>query len=236
MINDLMFDLFLPDSLDLMKSSFYSMKVFKYILIGLAVIVLAVITVNIFAPSKMQIEKSIIINAPASAVYEEVADFHNWGKWDPWKKADPNMTGEYSGPDKGEGATWTWQSETQGNGVQSIVEARSNEYIKTSLEFDSWEGTNYAEWFFEDSEQGVKVSWTIDGAESPFMFRFFNLMMEPMVGGMYDQGLASLKELAESKPAETPEPEETEVVEMDSDSSDTDADMSESEEMESASE
>lgn len=207
----------------LMKSNISSMKIMKYLLIGVAVIVLAFLTINIFAPSKLMVEKSIVIDAPASVIFEEVNDFHNWGKWDPWKQADPNMQGQYSGPDKGVGATWTWESETQGNGTQKIVESRENEYIKTSLQFTDWDGMNYSEWFFEESENGTKVTWNMDGAENPFMFKFFNLIMKPMVEGNYDLGLSNLKELAENKEVFEEVPVPAEELTMDADSSVSDS-------------
>jgi hypothetical protein len=175
------------------------MKIFNYIIIGLLVILLSFLMINIFAPEKLVVEKSIVIEAKASDVYEEVIDFHNWGKWDSWKQADPNMQGSYSGAEKGEGAVWEWKSESQGNGRQEIVEAIENEYIKTSLSFTNWEGMNYSEWYFEESDSGVKVTWTMDGAESPFLFKFFNLIMKPMVETNYVKGLNNLKDLTEKK-------------------------------------
>ena len=177
------------------------MKAMKYILIGLGVVVLAFLSVNIFAPGKMQVEKSIVINASASAVYDQISDFRNWKKWDPWQQADPNLIGEYGNGGKGRGATWTWKSESQGNGKQEIIEVRENEYMKTSLNFDGWDGTNYSEFILEDSDNGTKVTWTMDGAENPFLFKFMNLIMEPMVGGNYVLGLNNLKEVVENNKA-----------------------------------
>lgn len=177
-------------------------KILKFIFLGIlsliGVAILAFITVNIFAPGKMQVEKSIVIDAPASAVYTEISDFRNWKKWDPWQQADPNLKGEYGKGGKGLGATWTWESETQGNGKQEIIEVKENEYMKTSLNFEGWDATNYAEFILEDSDNGTKVTWTMDGAENPFFLKFMNLIMEPMVGGNYELGLQNLKEVVEN--------------------------------------
>ena len=35
------------------------------------------------------VQRSILIEAPPSRVYDQIVDFHNWTRWSPWEGIDP---------------------------------------------------------------------------------------------------------------------------------------------------
>lgn len=181
------------------------MKALKIIGIILVVILGLYVAAAVIAPSSMFIEKSVVIEAPASAVYPNVSCFRNWEPWNPWDAMDSTNTNEYSDQECGVGAWYTWSGEATGTGRQDLLEARENEYIKTKLVFSQAPEPQTSEWYFEETEEGTKVTWNYIGTETDFMGRPGNLLGEYFLGMQYESGLATLKEYVESNPiAETP--------------------------------
>src|SRR6184192_2987520 len=80
----------------------------KKILIGLAVIVVVLVVIIALQSSTYHVERSTTINAPASVVFAQVNDFHNWNAWSPWAKMDPAMKQTFEGAPAGTGAIYAW--------------------------------------------------------------------------------------------------------------------------------
>ena len=175
------------------------MKILKYILAGLFAIAGLLLIVSAFLPAKVNVLRSTTINAPGASVFEEVNNFKNWDKWSPWKAIDPEMEQTFSENSEGVGAWSSWISK-EGNGKQTIVESRANEFIRTQLEFEGWDSEDFSDFNFKDSAESTIVSWSFEGGEMPFYFRLMGIMMTGMIEKEYDNGLANLKILCESKP------------------------------------
>lgn len=177
------------------------MKVLKYIGIGLVALIAVYLIISAFMPAKMSTVRTVVINAPASSVFEEVNEYKNWNKWSPWYAMEPTMEQTYSEPSAGQGAWTSWKGKEMGEGKQTIVESRANEYIKTELEFGDWDSKNYSDFTFRDSAGATVVEWGFEGSEMPVYARMMNLMMKGMLDKEFDNGLASLKKVAEEKAA-----------------------------------
>lgn len=175
------------------------MKILKWIGIVLLVLFLLFVLINVFAPKKLEVTRSIEMDAPANMIYNVINDFKNEPKWSPWIQQDPSMQVTLSDNTSGVGATSTWTSETMGDGRQEIVESAKARSIKTKLNFEGFDGDNYANWTFEPNGDKTKVSWGMNGAENPFFTRFFNILMKGSIQDNYDEGLASLKQMVEAR-------------------------------------
>lgn len=181
------------------------MKVFKVIGVILVVLIGLYAVVAIIAPASLKVEQSTIIDASPSEVYPHVACFKNWEPWNPWDAMDSTNTNEFSEQACGVGAWYTWNGQQTGSGRQDILEATENEYIKCKLVFSMDPKPQTSEWFFEEVEEGTKVTWNFIGTEASFFNRPMNLIGEFFLEQAYTAGLASLKEVVESMPtAETP--------------------------------
>ncbi len=181
------------------------MKVLKVIGVILVVLIGLYLVAAIVAPAALVVERSTVINAPASQIYPHVVCFKNWEPWNPWDALDPSNKNEYSGEECGVGASYSWEGEQTQTGTQDIVEVIENEYIKTTLVFGGTPEPQVSEWFFEETEEGTKVTWNFIGTEVSFFNRVSNLIGDYFLGMAYENGLASLKEVAESTPvAEEP--------------------------------
>src|ERR1700730_16036842 len=77
------------------------------ILIVLAAIVIVFAAVVAMQPSEFRSVRSATIAAPASDVFAQVNDFHNWDAWSPWAKIDPAMKQTFEGAPAGSVAIYT---------------------------------------------------------------------------------------------------------------------------------
>lgn len=177
-----------------------ALKIVGYILLVLFGIYLVA---AVIAPSSLRIEKSIVVNVSPAAVYPHVVCFDKWEPWNPWDAMDPTNTNEYSENQCSVGSSYSWKGEQTGAGTQTLVEATDNEYLKTSLVFTEAPEPQTSEWFFEGTEEGTKVTWNFIGTETSFFKRPMNLMGEYFLNMAYESGLAALKQVAESSPAES---------------------------------
>jgi len=76
------------------------------------------------------------VKAPAQAVFELIADFHNWRKWSPHERLDPAMKTSFSGPSQGAGAVYAWDgNEAVGAGSARIAEAVAPQRLVVDFDF-----------------------------------------------------------------------------------------------------
>jgi effector-binding domain-containing protein len=178
------------------------MKTLKIIGIIFLILIGIYVVAAIVAPATLKVEQSTVVEVSPAQVYPHVACFKNWEPWNPWDAMDPTNTNEFSEQSCGVGSWYSWNGEQTGQGRQDILEARENEYIKCSLVFGMDPTPQTSEWFFEEVEGGTKVTWNFIGTEASFFQRPMNLMGEYFLTKAYTSGLTSLKEVAESSPAE----------------------------------
>ena len=87
------------------------MRILRGILFSLLGLLLLLLIVSFFLPSKVNVTRSATINAPADRIFAEVNDFKNWHKWMPWSEKDPTMKFIYDATTAGKGAGYCWKSE-----------------------------------------------------------------------------------------------------------------------------
>jgi hypothetical protein len=176
----------------------------KIILLSLLAIVVIFVIVVAMQPEDFKVTRSATIAAPAATVFAQVNDFHKWEAWSPWAKIDPNSKATYSGPESGPGASFAWAGNNEvGEGRMTIKESQPNDRILVDLQFiKPFAANNLAEFTFKPQGDQTQVTWTMSGKNN-FMFKAFSLFMncDKMVGPQFEKGLASMKAIAEAKPA-----------------------------------
>ena len=174
---------------------------------------IALIGVAVFAscsPTEYRVERSSTIDAPAKLVFDQVNNHKLRDAWSPWEKMDPDMEKSYEGPESGVGAIYKWTgNDSVGTGTLEIIESVPNEYIKSTLTFTSpWESESIVEWNFEETAEGVKATWAVNGELPGYLF-----WMDPedMMGEDFQKGVDQLKLVAEEKASAAPNMPITEV-------------------------
>ncbi|MEQ8623806.1 MAG: SRPBCC family protein [Vicingaceae bacterium] len=192
------------------------MKILKWILIVLVIIIGVLLIFSATQPNQIKVKESIVIASPPSQIYNEIVDFRTWGNWSVWNQMDSNMTSEYSDEMGVVGAYSEWESEIAGDGRQEIVELKPDEYIKTMLEFKGWDGKNYSEFILTEKDGKTELTWTFDGAKTPFYMNLMNTFMKPMLEKNYTESLSQLKAHIEAMPTpkEQEMPEGVEIMQV----------------------
>jgi hypothetical protein len=185
------------------------MKALKIIGIVVAAILVIALIAVFMQPAKGHVEKSIVINAPASAIFPHINSMKNFTAWSPWSKMDPGAKQTFEGAEAGVGAKMSWVGKKTGKGSQWVEESVENERVKTGLSFEGFDGTSWAELKLTPEGSGTKVTWTYDGDNKGFAGKAMWVMMGGMLGGQYEDGLKDLKQLVESPPTSSPVTENT---------------------------
>jgi Polyketide cyclase / dehydrase and lipid transport len=177
-------------------------KVLKKILIVLGMLLLTLIAVSALLPPNYKVERTTTINAPMSLVFAQVNDFTLMDNWSPWLEYDPSMKKTYSGTVGQPGYSFSWESphEKVGHGSLTRVTTEQDKAIINNLYFADFDNKSKDNWRFEQTIEGVKVSWFNTG-EVPFIWRIpMTLMnMEKMMAPDFEKGLRKLKAYCERK-------------------------------------
>jgi hypothetical protein len=178
------------------------MRFLKRLLIGVVLLVAAFAVVVWFQPDDYRLTRSIVIAAPAAAVFAQVNDLQKWDDWSPWAKLDPNAKVTFSGPQAGVGASFKWDGNDKvGAGTMVITESRPNERLATRTDFTRpFEGSSHSDFVFSEQGGRTDVIWSMFGTQN-FISKAICLFvpMEKMLGPEFEKGLASLKRAAERK-------------------------------------
>lgn len=186
-------------------------------------LIVAFVLIGYLLPRQVHIERSIVVERPASMMFELLNSYRHFNDWSPWARRDPKAQFINSGPDSGVGARMSWIGEPHlvGSGWQEIVASKPYELINIKLDFDA---QGLADTGFALTAQGnaTRVTWFFDSDLTEgvsfldsFMARYFGLLFDRWVGGDYEQGLANLKIFAESLPVSDFTPLEIERVHVD---------------------
>lgn len=151
-------------------------------------------------PTHFRIERSLQINAPSSAIFPLINDFHYWADWSPWEKLDSNLQKTFSGPTAGTGAEYAWVGNKKaGEGRMAITGTQPNERVTIRIQFiKPFAATNVITFTLTPSGAGTQVSWSLEG-DNGFMAKAFSVFMnmDALVGKDFEAGLASLNERAQ---------------------------------------
>ena len=158
------------------------------------------IIIGFALPRTNQIEVTTEIDAHPATVFALVNDFRRFSIWSPWVRTDPNARFLYSGPNRGKNATMTWDGAIIGSGNQIITE--SVPYERVEIAMSPGEPGAAEAWFH--LQPGVGTTIVVWGFKANYGFNIVGRYFASMLGGVvardYTEGLASLKELAESLP------------------------------------
>lgn len=177
----------------------FARLLFRVLLILL--ILLAVI--GMMLPSSAKIERSILINAPASEIFPHLNGMRAFHAWSPWSEIDPETHYRFEGPEQGIGSRMSWDSghEQVGLGSQEVVDSVPNQRVEMQLEFGD-KGKGNATFLLEPEGTATRIRWQFHTEFGWDLFgRYVGLMLDSMIGMSYEKGLNTLKARIEEIPA-----------------------------------
>jgi hypothetical protein len=171
------------------------------IILAIAVVIVAAVAYIATRPEDFRVERSALIDAPSEVVFSIINDLHQWSRWSPYDKYDPNMKKTYEGPSTGPGSSYAWNGNNHvGEGRLTIVATKPGELVTMKLEFSRpFKCTNQVNFKLAASGRGTRVSWIMDGKYT-FVAKAMKLFMDmdKMVGNDFEQGLANLNAVAQA--------------------------------------
>lgn len=179
------------------------MKIIKKILLVIGILILLVLVSALFIKKDYAVEREILINKPASEVYDYVRILRNQNAFSTFAKKDPDMKSVYTGTDGETGSVFAWEGNNEvGSGEQKITKLTKDQRIDIEMHFiDPFESYAPAYFTFETvTANQTKIKWGMSGKMAyplNFMRLFFD--MEEMIGKEYQLSLQNLKSILEKE-------------------------------------
>lgn len=170
----------------------------KKILLALLGVIVLLIIVGFFLPGSIEVTRSIVVNAPPQASFDEVNNLDRWQNWSYWNTIDPEMKVTYGSSTSGVGAWYSWDGPEVGKGKLTITESVPVTSIKADLDFTD-QGTARSWYTFEPEGNGTKVTmgFASEFGYNPFMRWIGVLVFESEMNKAFDYSLAKIKEIVE---------------------------------------
>jgi carbon monoxide dehydrogenase subunit G len=151
-------------------------------------------------PDTMKIERSVRIQADADRIKPLINDIKRFNTWNPYNHKDPTMKGSYRGPTSGPGAAYDFDgNKNVGKGSIQIVEPTGPDRVSMTLDMTAPMAChNLIDFTIAPRGAATDVTWTMTGP-CPFLGKLMGVIfnMDKMVGRDFENGLTSLKKIAE---------------------------------------
>jgi effector-binding domain-containing protein/uncharacterized protein YndB with AHSA1/START domain len=173
------------------------MKILKWILIAVVVLVVLVAAVGYMLPREVVVTTSEEIRQPPQKVFHFVAGFVDRTAWDPWIKSDTATKCTFDIKSGYTGSKYMWEGPKIGTGVMEVDSVVVGSYILNSVSF--MKGTTIPEeWTFTPSGEGTRMTWTITMTSDSPLERLMNSMFKGMIQKTIDSGKTDLKNYLDS--------------------------------------
>ncbi len=175
------------------------MRFLKLSAITAVIIILIAGTIGIFLPKEFSVKRTISINAATDTIHQYVGNLDNWEQWTPWKQDDPSIVVFKGIKSQGVGATQSWKGDS-GEGKLEVTESDPDKGIVYDLYFDGGEQKSVSSMLYSKDGNNTVVTWSMSGSmDIPVLGGYFSMMMDGMIGKMFDRGLSRLKSVSEKK-------------------------------------
>ncbi len=180
------------------------MKILKWILIVILILIAIPLIVALFVKKDYLVEREITINKPKQEVFDFIKYLKNQPQFSKWAKMDPNAKMEYRGTDGTIGAVSTWDSQEKnvGKGEQEIKKIAEGDRIDYELRFIKPFASTATAYMSTEAtpDNQTKVKWGFAG-KMPYPMNIMRLFMnmDKMIGDDLNVGLTNLKTLLEQK-------------------------------------
>lgn len=178
------------------------MKAVRLLFFFILALIITTTALSFMMATSQKVERSIIINSSASAIYSQLIKLKNFHKFSVWSQQDSSAVYSFSGVDGAVGATTTWKGSPliSGDGKIEITALESNRKIIHQLYFTNpKKRTAKSTFSLTETEKSVTtVNWVFK-LNTPRPWNIFNLLynLDEKVGVDFENGLKNLKTLIE---------------------------------------
>ena len=178
------------------------LPILKRIGIGVGAATLLVVAVGLFLPRTWTVGRTVTIDAPTARVHALCDDLEQWPAWTPWFRADPELEITMGAVTRGVGAHQSWRGK-DGAGELTFTASDPERGIAYDIAFIDRNTRAVCTMAYAPAANGAtEVTWTMTGDSGwNVMERYLGLLMDPLLGPMFEDGLERLKLVAEGKVA-----------------------------------
>ncbi|MBP8270402.1 MAG: SRPBCC family protein [Sphaerotilus sp.] len=134
-------------------------------------------------PDRHLVERSKVIAASPEQIWPLLAEPRQWSRWSPWHVRDPQMLLGYSGPVSGQGAQWSWVSDTLGRGRMRFDEVQPPNRLGYAVVFDDPAWTARGEFRLDAVVGGTRVTWSLESTVGAnVLLRWLSLLADIRLG------------------------------------------------------
>jgi Polyketide cyclase / dehydrase and lipid transport len=167
------------------------------------VLVVAVAILLVYAatlPDHFRVVRTASIHASPEKIFPLINELKSFNQWNPFAQRDPTMVIAYNDAPDGKGAGYAWDSQGRaGKGSMEITDATAPSSVAMRLDLEKpMAAHNTILFALRPEGDATDVTWTMTG-QYPYIGKVMGVVfnMDKVVGGEFEQGLASLKTLAE---------------------------------------
>jgi polyketide cyclase/dehydrase/lipid transport protein len=175
-------------------------RVLAIVLGSLALVALLIVVLGAIMPSSWFVERSILINAPPSAVHAVVQDLAYWDDWAQWDQQGVAVTER--GPVKsGSGASLHFSAPEAGaSGRVRILQSDVTQGVTFAIELDQGRASQ-ATLSYSPRLATTEVTWRDQGELPPIIGALMRDLVQTRLAGHMEVGLRHLKDLVERGPS-----------------------------------
>jgi uncharacterized protein YndB with AHSA1/START domain len=168
------------------------------------IVVLLIAAILIYAatkPNAFRTVRTATIQAPPELIFPLINDLHRHVDWNPFEK-DPAAKRNFSGAPAGKGSVYEWDGNREvGAGRIEITDSVPSSRIIMKLDMlRPFKAHNTVEFTLLTNGNGTSVTWAMHGPQ-PYLAKLMRTFIDcdKMVGGQFEQGLATLQELTQKE-------------------------------------
>jgi DNA gyrase inhibitor GyrI len=171
----------------------WSPAIMLYLLLTLAVIIVAALVYLALQPGEIQARRSLPIKRDRADVFDTVRDLRTWREWSPWLLHEPDALLDYSDAPDQQNGWYAWDGKVIGAGRITHLRLETPERIEQRIAFTRpFKSTSAVSWEFVEHPSGTEVIWSMRG-RMPFLLRFLAPIMSASIAKDFDLGLALLR-------------------------------------------
>jgi Polyketide cyclase / dehydrase and lipid transport len=178
------------------------MKFGRLFLFFLLAVIATTAILSFMQPTSQKVERSIIINATAAVIYDQLIKLDNFNKFSVWSQQDSTAVYTLSGTDGTVGASSSWKGspEISGEGKIEIIGLERNRKVTHQFHFTQPKKGKAESTFSlnETNKATTTVTWTFKMA-TPRPWNIFNLFysLDKQIGKDFEDGLTAMKKMIE---------------------------------------
>ncbi len=131
------------------------MRILKYLFLLLLLSLLGMAVYVATQKGDFEAQKSGIIKAQRSTVFDYINDYRNWETFGSWMQKGTDLKFDYGSKSVGAGGKCSWQRDNE-RGTISTVHVKENDSIVQKAFYNGTQSTLY--WTFKDTVGGTRVS------------------------------------------------------------------------------